>query len=117
MTTPDGRGNFNHDDCYRHGEHAKTKSGRAWCRKLGPASRSGRSYASRATPTVIVESAGDAVPTHLAATSEHRRRRFEAAERYLPAHIKLLLIAEAPPEAPDRYFYFHDVHVQDSLFR
>lgn len=113
-----GGGNFNHDDCYRHGEHAKTKSGRAWCRKLGPASRSGRSYASRATPqTVITDSAGDAAPTQIAATAEHRRRRAEAAERYRPERIELLLVAEAPPKAPDRYFYFHDVHTQDSLFR
>lgn len=31
--------------------------------------------------------------------------------------IKLLLIAEAPPAALDRYFYFEDVPTQDSLFR
>jgi hypothetical protein len=29
----------------------------------------------------------------------------------------LLLVAEAPPAALDRYFYFEDVHVHDSLFR
>ena len=29
----------------------------------------------------------------------------------------MLLIAEAPPAAPDRYFYFEHVQTQDSLFR
>ena len=28
-----------------------------------------------------------------------------------------MLVAEAPPAAPDRYFYFEDVREQDSLFR
>jgi hypothetical protein len=31
--------------------------------------------------------------------------------------VKLLLIAEAPPAALDRYFYFEDVPKQDSVFR
>jgi hypothetical protein len=31
--------------------------------------------------------------------------------------VKLLLVAEAPPSALDRYFYFEDVREQDSLFR
>ena len=46
-----------------------------------------------------------------------RRRRQEAARRYLPKHIETLLVAEAPPTALDRYFYFEDVTTQDSLFR
>jgi hypothetical protein len=46
-----------------------------------------------------------------------RRRREEAAARYEPEHVRLLLIAEAPPAALDRYFYFEDVGGQDSLFR
>lgn len=46
-----------------------------------------------------------------------RRRRDRAARKYLPADIKLLLVAEAPPAALDRYFYFEDVTTQDSLFR
>ena len=46
-----------------------------------------------------------------------RRRRQEAAERYRPEHVRLLLIAEAPPSALDRYFYFEDVRDQDSLVR
>jgi hypothetical protein len=34
-----------------------------------------------------------------------------------PEPVKLLLVAEASPAALDRYFYFADVQVQDSLFR
>ena len=29
--------------------------------------------------------------------------------KYKPDKIRLLLIAEAPPSSPDRYFYFEDV--------
>lgn len=50
-----------------------------------------------------------------AAAARERRRR--AAERYRPAEIDLLLVAEAPPSALDRYFYFEDVLTHDSLFR
>jgi hypothetical protein len=46
-----------------------------------------------------------------------RTRRREAAERYKPDSVDILLVAEAPPGAPDRYFYFEDVQTQDSLFR
>ena len=46
-----------------------------------------------------------------------RRRRREAARRYKPEQIDTLLVAEAPPTALDRYFYFDDVQTQDSLFR
>jgi hypothetical protein len=31
--------------------------------------------------------------------------------------VRLLLVDEAPPSAPDRYFYFSDVDAHDSLFR
>jgi hypothetical protein len=44
-------------------------------------------------------------------------RRRQAAARYQPARINLLLVAEAPPAALDRYFYFEDVREQDTLFR
>jgi hypothetical protein len=44
-----------------------------------------------------------------------RRRR--AAELYKPDPIDLLLVAEAPPSSPERYFYFPDVREHDSLFR
>lgn len=45
------------------------------------------------------------------------RRRAAAARRWQPTHIGLLLVDEAPPSAPDRYFYFDDVETHDSLFR
>jgi hypothetical protein len=35
-----------------------------------------------------------------------RRRRHDAARRYQPKRVKLLLIAEAPPDELDSYFYF-----------
>ena len=44
-------------------------------------------------------------------------RRATAAQRYQPAAVRILLVAQAPPEALDRYFYFPDVDTQDSLFR
>lgn len=46
-----------------------------------------------------------------------RRRRDAAAARYRLDTVELLLVAEAPPSALDRYFYFADVPDQDSLFR
>lgn len=46
-----------------------------------------------------------------------RRRRQRAAHKYQPDLVRLLLVAEAPPSALDRYFYFEDVPTQDSLFR
>jgi hypothetical protein len=46
-----------------------------------------------------------------------RARRTRAARRFKPSGIDLLLVAEAPPAALDRYFYFTDVAEQDSLFR
>jgi len=49
--------------------------------------------------------------------ADARRRRERAAARFQPAHVRTLLVAEAPPSALDRYFYFLDVDVQDSLFR
>lgn len=53
----------------------------------------------------------------MSAAAAARRRRREAAERYRPERICLLLVAEAPPSALGRYFYFEDVREQDSLFR
>jgi hypothetical protein len=49
--------------------------------------------------------------------AQARARRRLAAEKYKPTSIRLLLVAEAPPEALDRYFYFEDVRTADSLFR
>jgi len=46
-----------------------------------------------------------------------RARRERAARQHKPKKVDLLLVAEAPPSALDRYFYFPDVREQDSLFR
>lgn len=48
---------------------------------------------------------------------ELRCKRAQAAHKYKPAEVKTLLVAEAPPAAPDRYFYFENVASHDSLFR
>lgn len=43
--------------------------------------------------------------------------RYAAARnRYRPQQLRLLLLAEAPPAALDRYFYFENVSRHDSLF-
>lgn len=44
-------------------------------------------------------------------------KRALAARRWWPQELRLLLVAEAPRTAPDRYFYFQHVRTQDSLFR
>lgn len=44
-------------------------------------------------------------------------KRLNAAAKYKPASIKLLLVAEAPPCTEGRYFYFEDVDQHDWLFR
>ena len=46
-----------------------------------------------------------------------RKAREKAARRYKPEKIDLLLVAEAPPAALDRYLYFEEVWTGDSLFR
>jgi hypothetical protein len=114
-----GDNDFDHYQCYREGLHVKSRAGRQWCREHGPASRSGRDYAGRATSKTAekdlpgVASSLD-VDTDVA---QQRSRRAQAAEQYRPDRIRLLLIAEAPPADPNRYFYFHDVNAHDSLFR
>lgn len=40
----------------------------------------------------------------------------EAREGFRPDHVNILFIAEAPPCAKDRFFYFPDVTKGDSLF-
>jgi hypothetical protein len=47
-------------------------------------------------------------------SEEARKQREEAAARYKPETIRLLLVAEAPPK--ERYFYFEDVRVKDDLY-
>lgn len=39
-----------------------------------------------------------------------------ARKKYEPNSIRVLIVAEAPPCALDRFFYFEDVKKQDSLF-
>src|SRR5437868_6296633 len=54
-------------------------------------------------------------------SDEGGKRRAEAAARYKPKKIRLLIVAESPPKPkppePARYVYFEDVRQQDSLFR
>jgi hypothetical protein len=55
-----------------------------------------------------------------ASTAERRRartRRNRAAASYKPPRPDLLLVAEAPPNDLERYFYFEDVTEHDALFR
>ncbi|WP_078315386.1 hypothetical protein [Mycobacterium sp. D16Q16] len=49
--------------------------------------------------------------------AEVRQRRAAAARQYQPDKVRLLLVAQAPPDAAGRYFYFTDVPTQDTLFR
>jgi hypothetical protein len=56
-------------------------------------------------------------PTNPSARKRLREKRARAARRYKPARVKTLLVGEAPPNSPDRYFYFEDVGEHDSLFR
>lgn len=104
------RTNFDHGPCYRDGLHPPTKAGRQQCRTSGPASRAG------ANPPPAV-AAPPATPRDAAAVNEVRQRRAAAARRYQPEKVRLLLVAQAPLDADDRYFYFPDVPTQDSLFR
>ena len=48
---------------------------------------------------------------------DHLAERKAAAKKYKPKAVELLLIAEAPPCATDRYFYFEDVDQHDWLYR
>ncbi len=45
-----------------------------------------------------------------------KNRYAKARNKYKPNSIRVLLIAEAPPNNLDRYFYFEEVKTQDSLF-
>jgi hypothetical protein len=45
------------------------------------------------------------------------KARRQAAKKYQPSKVKLLIVAEAPPCATDRYFYFENVDRHDWLFR
>lgn len=112
MNAMAARTNFDHGPCYRDGLHPPTPAGRQQCRTNGPASRASTGTASQtpAQPTPTP-------PRDEASAAEVRRRRAAAAQRYRPEKVRLLLVAQAPPDAADRYFYFTDVATQDSLFR
>lgn len=110
MSDRTARTNFDHGPCYRDGLHPPTRAGRQQCRNSGPASRAGAKPPQPAAPP-------PAALRDDTAAAEVRRRRAAAAQRYQPKKIRLLLVAQAPPDADDRYFYFTDVRTQDSLFR
>lgn len=44
------------------------------------------------------------------------RKVKEAREKYKPDEIRILLVAEAPPDKLDRFFYYPDVKTADWLF-
>lgn len=69
------------------------------------------------TPTREIRTRELNTETRLATVNEARSSRERAAARYRPDVVELLLVAEAPPSALDRYFYFEDVTGHDSLFR
>ena len=48
--------------------------------------------------------------------NEAWNRRREAARKYKPNRIRLLLVAESPPQSKDGYFYFEDGASVDDLF-
>lgn len=82
--------------------------------------RAGAGGAKRVRPTAKARRHQHGTPMSAPAAGEAtraRRRRQRAARKYRPDHVKLLLVAEAPPAALDRYFYFEHVPTQDSLFR
>ena len=43
-----------------------------------------------------------------------RRLRDAAAERYRPDGIRVLVVAEAPPDALERFFFFEEYKLKDS---
>ncbi|BBX06755.1 hypothetical protein [Mycolicibacterium aichiense] len=58
-----------------------------------------------------------ATPRDDTSVAKFRARRAAAARPYQPDQVGLLLVAQAPPDADDRYFYFPDVARHDWLFR
>jgi hypothetical protein len=56
----------------------------------------------------------DATPEECTAAAARRRRM---AKAYRPEVIRLLLVAQTPPEELDRYFYFPRVPKADHLFQ
>lgn len=64
-----------------------------------------------------VEKAGAQLCEAATDPAASRRRRKRAAKKYRPERIRLLIVAEAPPNCLQRYFYFEDVTTDDWLFR
>jgi hypothetical protein len=58
---------------------------------------------------------GPRTPDEAAAKTALARRR-TAAAKHRPKRIRLLLVAESPPQELDRYFYFEDAPELDPLF-
>jgi hypothetical protein len=56
----------------------------------------------------------EATPDDCRAAAELRN---DAADRYRPQRVRLLLIAQMPPDELDRYFYFATVPTADYLFQ
>lgn len=48
--------------------------------------------------------------------SEFKQQLEKARLKYKPDSVKYLLIAEAPPDSLDRFFYYENVHQHDYLF-
>ena len=108
------RTNFDHSSCYRDWSAPTYEARRA----NGAALMVRRVRSRRYRPT---RSAAASAAGHTRETTplppRLRRRRAAAAKQYQPDKVRLLLVAQAPPDADDRYFYFPDVAQHDWLFR
>ena len=49
-------------------------------------------------------------------SDKSNQTRAQAREKYRPVPIRAVLIAEAPPSDPDRFFYLESVRDHDSLY-
>ncbi len=45
-----------------------------------------------------------------------KRKRDAARESFRPLKIRFVFVAESPPSALERFFYFHPVRIKDGLF-
>jgi len=83
--------------------------------KSGKTSKSNYSYTNKIKPRSIKEKSKkkEVVNTNF---KEIAKKLEKARQKYLPKNIKYLLIAEAPPDSLERFFYFEDVKKHDYLF-
>ena len=86
-----------------------------WARTPSPSSKAGTRIERSSRPWSLTGERSQ--PEIVMATIDAAERRAVAAAKYRPEQVQLLLVAEAPPAALNRYFYFEDVRDQDSLFR